>query len=168
MNAFFKSQFSYCPLVWMFHSRTLNNRINKLHERCLRIIYNDKVSSFQELLDQDKSVTVHTRNLQILATEMFKVSNDTAPQIFADIFSSRSHSNYNLRHQSQFNFPRVKTVYNGTETVSFLGPKIWELVPSEIKEKTSLNAFKNAIKTWKPQNCPCRLCKKYIAGVGFI
>ena len=36
MNAFFKSQFSYCPLVWMFHSRTLNNRINKLYERCLK------------------------------------------------------------------------------------------------------------------------------------
>ena len=66
MNAFFKSQFSYCPLVWMFHIRTLNNRINKLHERCLRIIYNNKVSSFEDLLELDRSVSVHTRNLQTL------------------------------------------------------------------------------------------------------
>ena len=72
MNAFFKSQFSYCPLVWMFHSRTPNNRINKLHERCLRIIYNNKVSSFEDLLELDRSVSVHTRNLQTLAIEMLR------------------------------------------------------------------------------------------------
>ena len=46
LNAFFISQFSYCPLVWMFHSRGKNNKINRIHERCLRIIYNDKKSTF--------------------------------------------------------------------------------------------------------------------------
>ena len=50
MNSFFNSQFSYCPLIWMCHSRTINNKINHLHERCLHLIYNDKVSSFKELL----------------------------------------------------------------------------------------------------------------------
>ena len=49
MNAFFKSHFNYCPNIWMFHSRTLNNKINRLHERCLRIIYNNKISNFEEL-----------------------------------------------------------------------------------------------------------------------
>ena len=168
MNAFFTSQFSYCPLVWMFHSRSLNSRINKLHERCLRIIYSDKNSSFKELLDKDRSVSVHTRNLQTLAIEMFKVSNNIAPKIFSDIFSFRHENDYNLRHTSEFNIRNVRTVYNGTETVSFLGPKIWDLVPQDIKQKKSLAGFKNAIKLWKPTNCPCRLCKKYIAGVGFI
>ena len=62
----------------------------------------------------------------------------------------------------------MKTVYNGKETVSYLGPKIWGLVPSELKEKQSIAAFKNEIKKWKPNDCPCRLCKSYIAGVGFI
>ena len=168
MNAFFKSQFSYCPLVWMCHNRTLNNRINRLHERCLRIIYNDKHSSFQCLLDRDKSVSIHTRNLQILATEMFKVSKGIAPKIFADIFTRKPPSDYNLRYQSDYRRPQIRSVLNGTETIAFLGPKIWDLVPLEIKQKESVNAFKKAIKTWIPKGCPCRLCKNYTAGIGFI
>ena len=73
MKAFITSQFSYCPLIWMFHSRTLNNRINNIHERALRLAYNDNQSSFKELLEKDHSVTVHHKNLQALATEIFKV-----------------------------------------------------------------------------------------------
>ena len=72
MNAFFDSQFNYSPLVWMCHSRELNNKINRVHERCLHLIYNDKISTFQELLDKDRSITIHQRNLQRLAIEMFK------------------------------------------------------------------------------------------------
>ena len=59
MKAFFMAQFSYCPLTYMFHSRKLNNKINKLHERCLRIVYSDNTSSFDELLETDHSVSVH-------------------------------------------------------------------------------------------------------------
>ena len=70
MNAFFTSQFSYCPLIWICHSRLNNRKINRLYERCLRIIYNDKQSSFDELLNKDSSVSIHIRNLQKLAIEM--------------------------------------------------------------------------------------------------
>ena len=76
MNSFFTSQFNYCPLVWMCHNRTINNKINRLHERCLRIIYNDNKSSFQELPDKDKGVTIHIKNVRALAIEMFMVSNN--------------------------------------------------------------------------------------------
>ena len=70
MNAFFISQFNYCPVIWMCHSRALNNKINRLHERCLRIIYNDKTSTFEELLEKNDSVYINYRNLQALAIEM--------------------------------------------------------------------------------------------------
>ena len=70
LNAFFKALFSYCPLACMCHSRSMNNKINRLDERWLWIIYNDKTSSFADLLAKDGSVTIHTRNLQVLATEM--------------------------------------------------------------------------------------------------
>ena len=69
IKAFIESQFGYCPLVWMFHSRSLNNKINRIHERALRITYNDKSSNFQELLDKDNSVTIHHRNIRTLAIE---------------------------------------------------------------------------------------------------
>ena len=73
MNAYFISQFICCPLVWMNHSRTLNNRIIGLHKRALSLVYNDFSSSFSEFFAKDKSVTLHHRNLQILAYEIFKV-----------------------------------------------------------------------------------------------
>ena len=61
MNSFFKSQFSYCPLVWMCHSRTINDKINHLHKRYLCVIYNNKFSSFKELLERDGSAPIHNR-----------------------------------------------------------------------------------------------------------
>ena len=70
MNAFFNSRFSYCPLIWMFHSRLINNKTNRLHERCLRIVYSDSQSTFEELLEKDNTVSVHQRNLQPLAIEL--------------------------------------------------------------------------------------------------
>ena len=73
MKAFIESQFSYCPLIWMFHSRTLNNRINRLNERGLRLAYKNSKLTFEELLRKDQSFSVHHRNLQKLATEMYKV-----------------------------------------------------------------------------------------------
>ena len=63
----------------MCHSRANNCKINRLHERCLRIIYFDKQSSFEMLLEKDGSVSVHNRNLQILATEMYKIKNELSP-----------------------------------------------------------------------------------------
>ena len=59
----------------MCHHRSVNNKINRLHERYLRIAYSDTVSSFEDLLDKDRSVSVHVKNIKTLAIEMFKVSN---------------------------------------------------------------------------------------------
>ena len=73
MNACSISQFGYCPLVWMNHRRTLNNHINGLHKRALSLAYNDFSSSFSELLEKNKSVTIHHHNFQTLAYEIFKV-----------------------------------------------------------------------------------------------
>ena len=67
----------------------------KLHERCLQKIYNDKKSSFQELLESDKSVPIHIKNLQVLATEMFKVYRDISPPIMRQLFQSRNNNNAN-------------------------------------------------------------------------
>ena len=89
MKSFITSQFGYCPLIWMFHSRTLNKRINSIHERSLRITYSDKVSTFQELLEKDNSVSIHQRNLQILATEMFKVYKNMSLELLYDIFKPK-------------------------------------------------------------------------------
>ena len=112
----------------MCHSRLMNNKINRLFEKCICIVYSDKTSSFEELLDKDEYVTMHTRNLPVLATEMVKVYKTLSPTIVAEIFRARQ-NNYNLRHSSYFSIPYVKNVYHGSESLSNLRPRIWKLVP---------------------------------------
>ena len=90
---------------------------------------------------------------------MFKVKNELSPEIIRDIFTQRINNHYNLRHINHFETLFVRTVYNGTESVSYLGPKIWDIVPEEYKTLISLNSFKESIKNWVPLNCPCRFVK---------
>ena len=122
MKAFVSSQFAYCPLIWMFHSRQINHKINKLHERALRIVYNDHFSSFEELLSKDKSVTVHQRNLQTLATEMYKILNGLSPDIMQDIFETKSNY-YNTRNAPAFSSRNIKTVRYGLQTIFYMAQK---------------------------------------------
>ena len=96
MKAFATSQFGYCPLVSMFHSRGLNYKINSLHERALRITYGDKLSSFQELLKNDNSVSIHHRNMQAPVTEMF-----IAPEIMKEFFTPKI-SPCDIRNNNSF------------------------------------------------------------------
>ena len=70
-KSFIISQFNYCPLVWMLHTKQLNNGINSLHERALRVTYQDRNSTFSELLNLDKSVSIHYRNIRYLLRETY-------------------------------------------------------------------------------------------------
>ena len=99
-KTFIESQFSYCPLVWMFHNRDINNRINRLHERALRLVYNDFEIPFQELLHIDKACTIHQRNIQTLALEIFKTKNNLNPEFVKDIFEDKRDAGYNLRRNN--------------------------------------------------------------------
>ena len=75
---------------------------------------------------------------------------------------------YDLRNKNPFQSSNVHTVYNGTETLPFRGPKTWALVPEDIKNSTSLPEFKSKIKNWEPKGCECRLCIVYVHHLGFI
>ena len=90
----------------------------------LRIIYNDKVSTLEQLLEKDSSVSMHTRNRCFLAVEMFKDLKSLAPTIIYDLFPLKEMNNYSLRHKLFFKIPRNETVRNGFKSISYLGPKI--------------------------------------------
>ena len=95
VKAFIESQFRYCPLVWVFHSRSRNNKINRIHERPLKITYNDKSSSFQKLREKDNSMTIHHRSINILATETHKFLQELSPSLMNEMFVERK-NNYSL------------------------------------------------------------------------
>ena len=165
MNAFIKCHFSYCPLIWMFHSRSLEHKINKLHERCLRIVYTDTISSFEDLLKQDNSSTFHQRAIQLLAIELFKAKLNESSD---DKIFNKNMCKIKTRNRNSFRTREVESELNGKSSIAFLGPKIWAIIPKDLKSLTDLKEFKKKIKQWIPSTCPCRNCRTYIQGLGFI
>ena len=122
---------------------------------------------FSELLEMGSSAFIQIKNIQSLAIEMIRDSRNLLPPIINDIFPQKDNSRCNFRQISKFSRPLVKSAFHGSESVSFLGPKLWDM-PDDCKNIDNLNTFKNEIKKWKPENSPCRLCKIYINNIGFV
>ena len=141
----------------MFCSRNANNLINKIQERSLRLITNDKTSTFEHLLQANNELTTHQRNLQVLMVEVFKIINDFAPPIMEDFFLLRENTHI-IRNFLVISNASKKTVRYGLEMVKYRTPLLWENLSEKYKTATSLNSFKTKIKAWKCETCVCRLC----------
>ena len=155
MRAFILSQFNYCPLVWMFCNRTLDNKVNRIHERALRITYKDMKSDFDTMLLRDNAVTIHIRNLQLLMTEIYKTKWELNPTFMKEIFVEYlsnlfvKNSTRNVRElrntETDLSLPLRKTK-NGQKAISFRGPKLWNELELDLKQATSLATFKKRLK----------------------
>jgi hypothetical protein len=166
MSAFIESQFSWCPLIWMYCSKEANDRINRIHTRALRMVYLDYTSTFEELLIKDKSVNMHQRNIQLVAIEMFKVLKKLGPEIVRTLFVVDSSNQVR-----PFRRPTIRTEQWGRNSIRYFGPKVWnEMLPNELKSIETLEKFINKVKLWIPTKeiCQCNLCTLYIAGVGRV
>ena len=152
-NSIIKSQFRFCPLVWIICSRTLNNMINKLHERSLRIILNDYSSNFNILLENNNDICNHHRNIQVLLIEVFEMKNGLATAIMESVLNKRFNT-YNLRNFQEFATGRRRTVWYGLETHGYCYPQLWTLLFKSLKEMNSLSQFKRNIKHWICRDCP--------------
>ena len=129
----------------------------------MRIVYLDDDSIFEELLERDNTISRHHKNLQLLALELFKCKNNLS-NITKEVFIHDENLK-TTRQTSYFRSREIRTVFNGEES---LGPKIWEVLPEKFKEMNELESFNEGIKHWKPTSCPCRNCRTYINGVGFL
>ena len=134
----------------------MNSKVNRSHERPLRLVYSDHICSFHELLKKDRSSSVHHRNIQSLAK--YKLLHALSPSIVKNVFHLNTNIPYNLRSCSELYCRNPNTVKYRTETITYLTHKIWSLVPQAMKSSKSLNAFKSKIRQWK-SDCPCRLCR---------
>ena len=124
----------------MFCSRSANSKINKPHERSLRIISDDSNSKFEDFLTTDSSFIIHHQNIPTLEIEMFKIY-----QGFSEIPFLDKNNFYSLRSTK------------GAESVRYLGPVVWNNIPIEIRSIKMFDTFKTEIRKWKPKNCLWRL-----------
>ena len=117
-----------------------------------------------------RRITLSQYTIEILKSqqnETYKFLQGLSRPLMNEVFVERN-NNSSLRGKNLLTRQRVNSVRYGTETVSFLAPKIWDILPKDIKDSESLDIFKRKIKKWIPLECPCRLCKTYVPQVGFI
>ena len=151
-KAFVELRFEYCLLIWMFHNRYMNNKINRLHERALWIVHNDYESNFEQLLIKDNSFCVYHQNIHRLMIELYIIFNNMT----------------SFRSQKDLGIPSLNKVLKRKNYVRYFGSVIWNSLPHEIRNSEILSVFKLNKSVRNPDSCTCRLCKKHRGGVGFI
>ena len=115
---------------------------------------------------KDNSFSIHEKNIQNLAIGIYQFLNGLSPSFLNSVFHKNISNSYDLRNHKKLYSRNPKTVKYGTETVSYMVPKIWSKAPQTVKMSPSLESFKSKIRRWKPE-CDCRLCKTYLHHVGF-
>ena len=100
---------------------------------------------------KDNSFSIHERNIQSLAIEIYKFLNGLSPSFLNNVFHKNISNSYDLQNHKELYSINPKTVRYGTETVSYMAPKIWSKVPKTIEMSSSLESFKTKIRKWKPE-----------------
>ena len=148
-NSVIMSNFSYCPLIWLVCTKGANNEINRTHKHALRALYGDYESMLEELLDRDKSKTIHKKNLQILMADVYRTINHLKPEYMWEFFTKREVP-CGLRCSELCKIPSVNSQRHGINSLSFRGSLLWNVLSDEIKLATSA---KKDCKT-----CTCHIC----------
>ena len=131
--------------------------INKVHEQAQRLILNDDTSDFDTLLQNNTDTCNHHRSIQTLMVEIYKIKNNLNPPIM-DFMFERGNNTYNLRNFLEFATKR-KTVKIGLETLNYRSPKLWSILPENLRQVNSLGQSKESVWKWDCIGCPWRLCK---------
>ena len=140
--------------------------INKIHERALRIAYNNYILDFDSLLEKDNSVTIHQRNIQTLTLEIYKTLNNLNPDFTKEVFCFKPHK-YPTKTQNLV-YPNPRTVSYGLESFRYKANCLWSKLPTQIKKATDIATFKHNLSQLNINICNCNQCKDYVANLGYI
>ena len=127
------SQFKYCLIVWVFHSRRTNNKINRLPERALRIVYDDEISTFDQVLDMYKSFCIHHQNIQRLLTEIYKTLHKISWNSLKELLVKRE-SFISFRSKPELVIPSANSILKGKNSIRYFGSVIWNSSLIEIRD----------------------------------
>ena len=134
---------TYCHLVWHFCKASDARKLERVQERALRAVYNDRNATYEELLKKGRLSSLENRRLQDILILMYKVKNSLAPEHVCKIFFQQD-KHYNLR--SDFPIPSYNTVKYGRHSIRYLGPHIWGKISQEFRSKTSLQEFRREVR----------------------
>ena len=127
-NSFIVSNFNYCPLAWHFCSISSTNKLEKNQERTLRFINNNFTSSLQALLTSTNTDPLHVRRMKQMASEVYKIVNDIAPDYIKDLINIKKSTN-NFRRENQASLPAVKSTRYGLRSFRYEAARIWNRSP---------------------------------------
>ena len=152
-NSFVKSNFNYCPLVWHFCGKVNNDKLEKIQERSLRILSNDYDSSYDELLLQFSTTSLHVSRLKHILTEVFKTIKGLNPECFESLFEIK-HTDYSMRNNYILNQPKRNTTTFGLRSISYVGAKLWNELPHHRLDfiDMSVSEFKRYLVSWEGPN----------------
>ena len=157
-HAFIMSNFNFCPLLWHFCSKGSTEKLEKIHFRALKFIYQDFNSNYEVLLEKAGSTTLHLSRLRMLAIETFKIVYGISPSYLKD-FICLKQTSHNFRYTNLLEVPRPKSTKYGTNSFRFQAAKLWNSLPEEARKITDFNSFRAFIRGWSGTQCRCALCR---------
>ena len=166
-KSFVISNFNYCPVVWLFTSKSSLSKLENIQKRALRFVLNDYESDYNDLLTKADVPGIKIMTLRQLAIEMCKSVTKINPEYLNELFLLKQ-CTYNLRKVSVLERPKVNTTQFGLKSFKSYGSKIWNLLPNSYKKDISLGEFKNVIKSRNGPNCKCPVCNLYTWNVNII
>ena len=143
--SFIFSNFAYCPAVQLVCEKTSLDKLEKINCRALRFLYNDFTSTYDDLLRSGKHKSIAIVFLHAIAIEVYKSINGMSPDYVSEMFQRQIHQ-YNVRNNERLVQPHFSTIRHGYNSIRYLGTKIWNSLPNDVKDSQSLNVFKKRIK----------------------
>ena len=153
-DSFITANFSYCPLVWMMCGKVNSDKIEHLQYRALKFVYNEYDVSYSDLMERASVSSLLIGRMRRLAIEVFKCVHRLSPKYVCEMFEIHN-VNYDFRDPFPLKQRAYKTITHGRRTFSYMGSKLWNDLPNDVKSITSLEEFKDTMRKWDG-DCPCR------------
>ena len=156
-NAFINSQFNYAPLVWMFYRKKQYLKIQKIHHKALKVVYNSN-KNYDELLRNNNEVSIHQSHLRALICVIFKSLNNLNPEFMWPYFVFKNIT-YSVRKGPLLRLSAAKSTSYGINSALFRACLLWKSLPQSIKYSESIVELKTKMKDLGNINCSCILCR---------
>ena len=135
-------------------------KINKIHWRTLRVVYDDYKRTYEELLASHNDISIHEKHLKHLAIEVYKSLANLNPE-FMWLFFKNKPIPYNLRNGNVCILPPAQSSHYGINLVKFRGNLVWNNLPISVKKSVSVKEFKQKLNHVQKIHCSCVACRRF-------